>query len=100
MSTSTQHAVIDVVSGYIEKNSEEYSAFKTQLEERRENQNTDFAELEKTHAILRQLAEFPETLWNLFKEHLTEGEMEWFRSKDGQAWFLKRFPEFSATRKV
>jgi len=100
MSTSTQHAVIDVVSGYIEKNGEEYEAFKTQLEERRGGQNTDFAELEKTQAVLRQLGEFPETLFNLFKERLSDGEMEWFRSKEGQAWFIKRFPEFSATRKV
>lgn len=100
MNTSTQHAVIDVVSDYIEKNGEEYNLFKAQLEERRGNQNTDFAEFEKTHAILRQLGEFPEALFNSLKEHLTEGEMEWFRSKDGQAWFIKRFPEFSATRKV
>ena len=100
MNTSTQHAVIDVVSGYIEKHREEYEAFKIQLEERRGEQNTDFAELEKTQAILRQLGEFPETLFNLFKAQLTEGELEWFRSKEGQAWFIKRFPEFSATRKV
>lgn len=52
------------------------------------------------HVIGRHLIEFPETLFNLIYNNLTEDEFKIFDDPVGQRWFAKTYPEFRLPTKL
>ena len=85
-----------VVVEYIRLFPAEFSVFKNQIANVREQQRTKWAESKNTDFIERKLYEVPETLWLAIKQNLADDEMAWFQEHEGR-WFIKAFPVFAVT---
>ncbi len=83
------------------------SAFKEERREfdefmklKRKNQINEFSMIKGDHTLERVLYDVPETLYNLFRIKLEDGDWDFFDSKEGARWFAKSFPQFRVPSKL
>lgn len=50
-------------------------------------------------AMETKVAEYPENLYMMIMKVLDTEQLEWFGSKEGIKWFIKRFPIFAVKYK-
>lgn len=98
--SGTKLLIETVVKQYVDENPEEFSLFCEAMKQRKDNIANDFAEL-KAHTFLqRQLAEYPETLYNMLLKAFKPEDELFFRSKEGMTWFVQKFPAFAVPDRV
>jgi|SRR6185369_946793 len=96
-----QTKIVGVVNSYRQFYPDDYVAVCKIVKDKRENLKNKFGDLTKTTDLLeRPLTEYPETLFFLLNQILTQDEMKYFSSLKGHLWFAKTFPEFRVTTKV
>ncbi len=89
-----------IIREYVETNPEEFVAFVEAQHEKRSQLKNGFAEFKGSTFVHRALAEFPETLDFELNSKMSKDEYEWFKSKEGQLWLIKKFPAFASSERV
>lgn len=95
-----QAKIVSIVTKYIRRHYDEYSAVCKQIKDKREKQKNEFASTGED-SYLGQLAfEVPQTLDLLLQELLSDEEWGYYKSLEGTLWFARRYPEFSPAVKI
>ena len=92
--------ISSLVKDYILLFPEEFIQFKNGMRDKRDIQLNKFSEIKGNDAFIRELGEYPTTLYNLFLTRLTVEQMEWLKSKKGAHWFFKKFPAFAVANVI
>lgn len=98
MSEGTKSKIKHIVDDYEKFLSSEYQTFLLQKKEKIPLNR--YAELKGADIFHRHLFDIPETLYNILRKTLIEGEWEEFTSKSGQRWFTRTFNEFAIPQKL
>jgi hypothetical protein len=77
---------------------EDYKLDLEEIESIRANLKTQFAEVQKTHAIKRALYTVGTKLDAMFLKSLSAEELNELSSLEGGRWFAKEFPQFALTK--
>lgn len=59
-----------------------------------------FSQVKGTSFLLRKLTDYPEQLYYMLVNQLTDEEKDWWKSVAGGRWFARRFPTFTLPDKV
>jgi len=98
MKKLTKMKIHNIVRDYREMFPEDYDLDLKEIESIRANLKTQFAEVQKTHAVKRALYTVGTKLDNMFIQVLTEDEQKELSTVEGGRWFAKEFPQFSLTK--
>ncbi len=90
----------NIVDSYKEIFKDEYALFLKQMEEVKDTQATEFAEVGNGGLLERKLLEYPATLEDMIKNDLSVEEFQEFKSKEGSRWFADTFKEFKVPEKL
>lgn len=85
-----------ILQSYIKNYGIEFAAFKKQQAFKQANTKNEWAEMKGSDVMVRQLCEYPETLYALLKIGLTDSEFLEFKETKMQIWFGRTYREFSA----
>lgn len=96
----TKLVISALVQDYVTIFPEEFLAFKNGIRDKRDNALTKYAETPGSETFIRELGEYPTTLYNLFLTRLSFEQMEWLKSKKGAIWFFKKYPAFSVAKVI
>lgn len=97
---ATKLLIETVVKQYVEENSNEFLDFVEYQKGRKDTLANDFAEFKGTDFLRRAFAEYPTTLDAMLNEKFTPEDLAWFKTKEGQIWFIKKFPVFASGERV
>lgn len=97
--TEAQSKIDAILQSYKKNNKEEYLAFIKQQRYLWMN-TTKFAEIKKADYVERGIKEVPETLFKQMQAKLSDADFEYFNSKEGSRWFVKRNREFAMAEEV
>ena len=90
----------NIVASYKDIFKDEYASFLTQMEQVKDTQATDFAEVGSGGILERKLLEYPESLHDMIKLGLTDEQFNEFKTKEGSRWFADTFKEFKVPEKL
>lgn len=85
-----------IVSSYLRNYQPEFTAFRKQQQYKKSQLKNEWAEMKGTDVMVRQLNEYPETLFALFKIGLSDAEFLEFKDTKMQIWFGREYRDFSA----
>jgi len=93
----TKPLVIKFTDEYLDvvKDDPDFIAFSEYMEERRKGLFSETAEVEGDHMVERQISEIPEDLDIYLKFKLSQDDYNSYRGKEGQRWFVGKYPVFS-----
>jgi hypothetical protein len=97
-SIDVKKKIEDIVINYKKLFKIEYKNFLRSVAPKRDL--SKFGELKGTDVILRQVCEYPETLYVMIYKSLSPEEYQWFQKTEALNWFAKKFPEFRVSQKV
>ena len=99
--TTAKEKIRQCVAHYMKTHAAEFAAYKQSLAVQKDTLvDSKFAQVKNTDFLLRKLTEYPENLFFLIQNALTEDEKEWWRTKEGGRWFAKSFKQFSVADKI
>lgn len=75
------------------------SLFSEELEDFKRGHSNMEAGSMNMEAMETKVAEYPENLYMMIMKVLDTEQLEWFGSKEGIKWFIKRFPIFAVKYK-
>lgn len=92
-----------IVREYTRLFPEEFALFKKAMKQKLseiDQMTNKFAKMEGSDVIERKLAEWPATLDNALRMHLTREEYAFMQTQQEIFWFITAFPVFRITHKV
>lgn len=79
---------------------QEFYAFEQQMKRNFYEQSNDYGEIKGSDMVERKLVEYPETLYAILMQKLSQEDFVWFSSKKGVRWLAKKHPEFKVVNKI
>lgn len=89
-----------LVKEYTEANAQEIIDFREYMKGVQDGLKNDFAEFKGANYVERAISEFPEGLDAYLIAKMPKDDYEWFRSKEGMRWFVKKFPLFAVPNAI
>ena len=92
---STQAKIERLVKSYEAVFTEEFAAFRKGIRQKIDLRADKYGTTGKGMDFLeRAILEYPETLFNLFKNNFELTDWQFLNSKEGARWFARRFPQY------
>ena len=96
----TKKKIEKLVKEYIQVMPGEYEQVKKEIATYRIGLKDEWAQMEGSEIIARELYRIPETLHAIMHKKLSVEDDLWLRSTEGGRWFANRYPEFRVTKSV
>lgn len=90
----TQQKIIQIVTDYLEMFPEEFEEFKRGIAKKQAGLKDKKFASTGGEVFQRASHEVPEALYGMLTHRLSEDETEYWKSKKGALWFVKKFPAF------
>lgn len=98
----TQNKITSITNQYLKsvktnkELKEEYGMFLVQIKKKIEV----LLEPDKINSeiLKKPVCEYPETLYELFVKELDKKDWDFFNSKEGIRWFIKKYPQFKIAK--